>query len=141
GWSNLKQPERPKQAAFRDAILRSWVLRSSDGGRSWTKTEAFPAAEAGWSEYIPFGDIWVGADGALHVSCYQGEFKDPSQSTKTKGWKSSHLKSEDDGLTWSVVSVIGPSHNVTDLFYLGGKNWLAAARIDKMELIRSTDNG
>ncbi|WP_339682869.1 sialidase family protein [Gimesia maris] len=141
GWSNLKQPERPKQAAFRDAILRSWVLRSSDGGRSWTKSEDFPAAEAGWSEYIPFGDIWVGADGALHVSCYQGQFKDPSQSTKTKGWKSSHLKSKDDGRTWSVVSVIGPSHNETDLFYLGEKNWLAAARIDKMELIRSNDNG
>ncbi|HAW31180.1 MAG TPA: hypothetical protein DCY03_24240, partial [Planctomycetaceae bacterium] len=97
GWSNLKQPERPKQSAFRDAILKSWVLRSSDAGRSWQKTEEFPAAEAGWSELIPFGDIWAGADGALHVSCYQGQFKDPSQSTKTKGWKSSHLKSEDDG--------------------------------------------
>lgn len=141
GWSNLKHPERPKQAAFRDDILRSWVLRSSDGGRTWTKTEAFPPAEAGWSEYIPFGDIWVGADGALHVSCYQGEFKDPGQSTKTKGWKSSHLKSDDDGRTWSVVSVIGPAHNETDLFYLGEKSWLAAARIDKMELIRSNDNG
>ncbi|QDT91818.1 sialidase family protein [Gimesia algae] len=141
GWSNLKQPERPKQAAFRDAILRSWVLRSSDGGRSWTKSEDFPAAEAGWSELIPFGDIWVGADGALHVSCYQGQFKDPSQSTKTKGWKSSHLTSDDDGQTWSVVSVIGPAHNETDLFYLGDKRWLAAARIDKMELIRSNDNG
>ncbi|WP_299468802.1 sialidase family protein [uncultured Gimesia sp.] len=141
GWSNVKQPDRPKQSAFRDAILRSWVLRSSDGGRTWEKREAFPAPEAGWSEYIPFGDLWTGSDGALHVSCYQGEFQDPSQSTKTKGWRSSHLQSDDDGRTWKVVSVIGARHNETDLFPLGEKSWLAAARIDKMELIRSDDNG
>lgn len=141
GWSNLKQASRPKQAQFRDAILRSWVLRSADAGRTWEKRESFPAAQAGWSEYIPFGDIWTGTDGALHVSCYQGEFRDLTKSTKTKGWRSSHLRSDDDGWTWNVVSVIGPRHNETDIFPLGGKRWLAAARIDKMELVRSEDNG
>ena len=141
GWSNIKQSSRPKQSAFRDTILRSWVLRSADGGRTWKKREAFPAAQSGWSEYIPFGDIWAGADGALHVSCYQGEFSDPSKSTKTKGWRSSHLRSDDDGWTWKVISVIGPKHNETDLFPLGGKRWLAAARVDKMELVQSDDNG
>ncbi|QDT97221.1 sialidase family protein [Gimesia aquarii] len=141
GWSNIKQPSRPKQPAFRDSILSSWVMRSADGGRTWEKRDAFPTAQSGWSEYIPFGDIWAGADGALHVSCYQGEFRDASQSTKTKGWRSSHLRSDDDGRTWKVVSVIGSRHNETDLFPLGGKDWLAAARIDKVELIRSNDNG
>ncbi|MBN2293267.1 MAG: exo-alpha-sialidase [Pirellulales bacterium] len=141
GWTNVKQPGRPKQAPFRDDILRSWVLRSADGGRSWEKRDAFPATEPGWSEYIPFGDIWAGEDGALHVSCYQGEFKNPSQSTKTKGWRSWHFRSDDDGWTWKPVSIIGPRHNETDIFPLGGKSWLAAARIDKMELFRSDDNG
>ncbi len=141
GWTDVKQEIRPKQAAFRDAIIRSWVLRSSDAGRTWEKRDAFPAGESGWTEYIPFGDIWTGEDGALHVSCYQGEFKDPTKSTKTKGWRSSHLRSEDDGWTWKVVSIIGKRHNETGIFPLGGKSWLAAARIDKMELIRSDDNG
>ncbi|MCB1061842.1 MAG: exo-alpha-sialidase [Verrucomicrobiae bacterium] len=141
GWTNVKQPERPKQSAFRDDILRSWVLRSADGGRTWEKREAFPATEPGWSEHIPFGDIWAGDDGALHTSCYQGEFVDPAVSTKTKGWRSWHFKSEDDGWTWKPVSIIGPTHNETDLFYLGGKSWLAAARITTMELFRSDDNG
>lgn len=141
GWTNVKQPGRPKQPDFRDAILRSWVLRSADGGRTWEKREAFPSAEPGWSEHIPFGDIWVGDDGALHTSCYQGEFTDPSQSTKTKGWRSWHFRSADDGWTWEPVSLIGPRHNETDIFPLGGKSWLAAARIEKMELIRSDDNG
>ncbi|MCB1236647.1 MAG: exo-alpha-sialidase [Verrucomicrobiae bacterium] len=141
GWTDVKQDERPKQAPFRDNILRSWVSRSKDGGRTWEKRDAFPAAEGDWSEHIPFGDIWAGEDGALHTSCYQGEFVDPSKSTKTKGWRSWHFQSDDDGSTWRAVSIIGPKHNETDIFPLGGDKWLAAARIDAMELFRSDDNG
>lgn len=141
GWTNRKQPQRPKQGAFRDAVLRAWVLRSADGGRTWEKRDVFPEAQSGWMEYIPFGDIWLGEDGRLHASCYQGEFKDPSRSTSTKRWQSWHFRSDDDGWTWKAVSIIGPRHNETDIFPLGGKSWLAAARIDRMELIRSDDNG
>ena len=57
GWTNEKQADRPKQIPFRDAIVRSWVLRSSDGGRTWSKHEEFPEPETGWNEYVPFGDI------------------------------------------------------------------------------------
>ncbi len=141
GWSNQKQPQRPKQAAFRDDILRSWVLRSSDGGRTWEKRDAFPGVEGNWTEQIPFGDIWTGDDGALHTSVYQGEFTEPTKSTKIKGWRSWHFRSADDGWTWEAVSIIGPRHNETDIFPLGGQSWLAAARIDAMELFRSDDNG
>jgi hypothetical protein len=52
GWTNEKQPQRPKQAAFRDDILRSWVCRSSDGGRTWSVLKEFPAALPGWTEFI-----------------------------------------------------------------------------------------
>lgn len=141
GWTNVKQPERPKQSGFRDAILRAWVMRSADGGRTWKQREKFPAAEPGWSEQVPFGDIWAGEDGALHTSCYQGEFVDPTKSTRTKGWRSWHFRSDDDGWTWKAVSIIGARHNETDIFPLGGRRWLAAARIDRMELIRSDDDG
>ncbi len=141
GWTNVKQPQRPKQKPFRDDILRSWVLRSSDGGWTWEKRNDFPKAEAGWSEFIPFGDIWLGEDGALHTSCYQGEFAEPTQSTKTKGWRSWHFRSDDDGRTWTPESIIGPRHNETDIFPLGGSRWLAAARIDAVELFRSDDDG
>lgn len=141
GWTDEKQPERPKQRAFRDDILDVWTMRSSDGGRNWQKREDFPAAEAGWTEYIPFGDIWKGKKGVLHTSCYQGQYKDPTKSFKTKGWRSWHFTSEDDGKTWKRGSIIGQRHNETDIFPLGKGYWLAAARIDKMELIRSTDNG
>ena len=141
GWTNEKQPDRPKQLPFRDGVLRSWVLRSSDSGRTWEKLDDFPAPDAGWTEYIPFGDIWAGDDGALHTSCYHGHYKDPTQTYKTDTWRSWHFRSNDDGQTWKPVSIIGPSHNETNIFPLGGKSWLAAARITSMELVRSDDNG
>ncbi len=142
GWTNVKQPQRPKQAAFRDAVLRSWVLRSNDGGRTWSKSGAFPAtASAEWTEHIPFGDIWTAQDGTLRTSCYQGQLADPTQSSKTKGWRSWCCRSDDDGQTWQPQSIIGPTHNETDIFPLGGKSWLAAARTAQMDLFRSDDDG
>lgn len=141
GWTNKQQAERPKQAPFRDAVIRSWVLRSSDGGRTWVKRDDFPAAEGDWTEYIPFGDIWAGEDGALHTSCYQGHLAEPTKSSRMDGWRAWHFRSEDDGETWKPVSIIGPRHNETNIFPLGGRSWLAAARIERMELIRSDDHG
>lgn len=141
GWTNLKQPQRPKQADFRDDILSNWVCRSSDGGRTWTQIKSFPAPDAGWSEYIPFGDIKKGDDGALHVSCYGGEFTDPAKSSKTKNYRAWHFRSDDDGKTWKRTSVIGKTHNETTILHLGGKRWMAAAREAAMDLFVSEDDG
>ena len=142
GWTNVKQPQRPKQADFRDAVLRSWVLRSKDAGRTWSKSAAFPATESDeWTEHIPFGDIWTAQDGTLRTSCYQGQMTDPTKSSKTKGWRSWCFRSDDDGVTWKPQSIIGATHNETDIFPLGGKSWLAAARTTQMELFRSDDDG
>lgn len=142
GWTNVPQPPRPKQAAFRDAVLRTWIMRSKDAGRTWTKSDVFPSAESDqWTEYIPFGDIWTAQDGTLRTSCYQGQLTDPAKSSKTKGWRSWCFRSDDDGLTWKPQSIIGPTHNETDIFPLGGKSWLAAARTTQMELFRSDDDG
>jgi hypothetical protein len=141
GWTNVKQPERPKQAPFRDAVLSNWVMRSSDGGRTWTKSTAFPGTDDGWSHHIPFGDIWAGEDGALHTSCYRGKLTSPEKSFKIANYESWHFRSDDDGHAWKAVSIIGPKHNETNIFPLGGKRWMAAARIDAMELFTSDDNG
>ncbi len=141
GWTDEKQPQRPKQAGFRDDILRTWVCRSSDGGTTWSQIKDFPAPDAGWTHYVPFGDIKQGADGALHVSCYGGEFTDPTQSTKTRGYRSWHFRSDDDGRTWLRTAIIGKTSNETTLLHLGGKRWLAAARETAMDLFLSEDDG
>lgn len=127
GWTNEQQPQRPKQAPFRDAVLR-WICRSADGGRTWEKRTGFPSPRDGGGEYIPFGDIWAAEDGSLRASCYQGGHS----------WC---FRSDDDGGTWKPMAIIGPKHNETDLLPLGGKRWLAAARIDAVELFRSDDDG
>ena len=141
GWTNVKQPQRPKQPDFRDDILSTWVCRSTDGGKTWTQIKEFPAPDDGWSHYIPFGDIKQGEDGALHVSCYGGEFTDPSLSTKTKGYRSWHFRSDDDGASWQRTSVIHATGNETTVLHLGGKRWLAAARERAMDLFWSEDDG
>lgn len=141
GWTNEKRPQRPKQRAFRDDILRAWVCRSSDGGRTWSQIKEFPAPEAGWSEHIPFGDIFGAEDGSLRTSTYQGKFVDETKSTKIGSWRSWQLRSDDDGKTWQAANIIGPRHNETSLFHVGDKRWLAAARIDAVELFASDDDG
>jgi hypothetical protein len=141
GWTDVKQPQRPKQAAFRDDILRLWICRSTDGGRNWTQLKKFPAPDTGWSNYIPFGDIKQGDDGSLHVSCYGGEFIDPAKGTKTKGYRSWHFRSDDDGVTWKRTGIIHPTGNETTLLHLGGMRWMAAARETGMDIFISEDDG
>jgi sugar lactone lactonase YvrE len=141
GWTDHQQPGRPKQAPFRDAVLSNWILRSADGGRSWTRHENFPKPEPGWKEYIPFGDVWADAGGALHVSCYQSRLPDPQSGSKLRTFRSWHFRSDDDGRSWLAVSVIGERHNETQLFPLGSGRWLAAARIEAMDIFRSEDDG
>lgn len=141
GWTDVKQPQRPKQPVFRDDILSTWVCRSGDGGKTWTQIKDFPAPDEGWTNYIPFGDIKIGEDGALHVSCYGGEWTDPARSTKTKGYRSWHFRSEDDGKTWQRTGTIHKTGNETTLLHLGGRRWLAAARETGMDLFISEDDG
>lgn len=119
-------------------ILPVWVTRSSDQGRSWQLTKAFPDPEPGWTHFVPFGPILPGTDGRLHTTCYARGIKVP---TARHVW---HFTSADDGRTWQRGSLIGANHNETSIFHVGGKKWLAAARTNplyRVELFRSDDDG
>ncbi len=139
GFINVQQPGRPKQLPFRDRLLPAWVCRSSDGGRTWTQLKQFPAPPEGWNTFVPFGDIKIGEDGALHATCYTSNTA--KEKKENQAW---HFRSDDDGRTWKTTSVIGPRHNETSLFHLGGKRWLAAARTvdpQMIDLFQSADDG
>ncbi len=144
GFSNEQQPGRPKQAPFRDLKMSAWVCRSNDGGYTWVQNKEFPASNDGWTTPTPFGDIIVGADGALHASCYQGKDNQPSGPGVHRDFRVAHFRSDDDGRTWRMNSVISAQHNETSIFHLGGKKWMAAARQEDdraMDLFRSNDDG
>ncbi|MFA6543719.1 MAG: sialidase family protein [Limisphaerales bacterium] len=126
GWTNEQQPGRPKQKPFRDATLRPLVCRSSDGGHTWTRSKEFPVPET--NQFIPFGPIVAGEDGALHASCYANR----------SAW---HFRSHDDGRTWQPGAVIAAGYNETSLLHLGGKRWMGAARLNSTDLFRSDDDG
>jgi hypothetical protein len=148
GWS-LKPPATPGAPRDLIAILRPWVSRSSDGGRTWKVAKnAFPTAESMMTEFIPFGDILTGGDGSLRVLAY-------AQSQDKETNKVSMFSSNDDGRSWELMSFISDGHNVKDVvptghnetafLHLGDGQWIAAARRwragQAMDLFRSADDG
>lgn len=101
------------------------VVRSSDGGRTWSQVGRFPAAPEPLKAFVPFGNIERGDDGVLRVAAFSYARNLPPPRTDT-GYV---IASKDDGATWEIQSAIGnPEVNETDLFHAGGNRWLAAAR-------------
>lgn len=138
GWS-LKKDDQGRVMALVE-VLSPWICRSADGGRIWrVDKRSFPKAPLGQTQYIPFGDILPGADGALRVACYARDGK-----TKQDGvWM---FRSQDDGRTWTMLSLISDANNETAIFHLGAGKWLAAARSlgktkQRLDLFRSVDDG
>ncbi len=122
-------------------VIRAWVCRSSDGGRTWTRSHDFPKppdSPAGKNnEFMPFGNIRAAEDGSLCAPVYlrRGDLRE-----------SYLLRSRDDGHTWGEVVSLNPKGNETDILHLGGASWLAVSREFKekrdvhLELFASTDD-
>lgn len=147
GWS-LKPVSNIGVPRTLGAVLRPWVSRSSDGGRSWSvEKDVFPLAEFEMTEFIPFGDILSGKDKTLRVLAY-------AQSLDKKTNKVSMFRSGNDGRSWELMSFISDGYNATEFsnghnetafLHLGGGKWIAAARRWKagqsLDLFRSNDDG
>ena len=135
GWSDRKAPgsETPHSQAH---ILRPWVCRSLDGGRSWERSEtiAFPSVTG---PLVPFGDIVRVPDGTLAASFYGG--RENKQSDVYL------FRSRDDGRTWGEPTLIAADdYNETALLCLEHGRWLAACRTQRdahLALFTSTDSG
>lgn len=145
GWQ-LKKPTKPGEGYNGpDYQLPVAVSRSSDGGYTWSiEKEPFPAAEPGMTNLSPFGDIFYGADGSLRVSA-ASQFKDRRDHKGRPYHRVYMLRSDDDGHSWKVMSMISERHTETFLFHVGNGKWLAVARQSelgrKLDLFRSEDDG
>ncbi len=130
GWSN-RYPPGKSGAPFRESILKPWVCRSSDGGRTWDiDKKSAPDKTPDGNPGVPFGDIIEGHDGGLRVAMY----------TRNRGYV---YCSRDDGKTWAEPVVIDPGHKRHEpaLIHLGSGNWLVAGRLDGLNLYAATDDG
>lgn len=135
GWSLKRDGD---QFALGE-VLPFWACRSVDASKWSVQEDASPQPPPSTGPYIPFGDIFVAADGSLRTSCYA--IVPASEDNKAKRPMRSWIMRSEDGNRWTLGAVIGPVHNETSLFYLGGEKWLAAARREYVELFRSDDDG
>ena len=121
GWAD-RSPKGQLSGPHR-RVLRPWVCRSSDGGRTWSVSKQFPAPPEEsigiGNEFIPFGNIRAAEDGSLCATVYL---------TKNHSRDCYLLRSRDDGRTWGGRAPLNLDGNETDILHLGGGRWLAASR-------------
>ncbi len=123
GWDNRLKPFELPYNSFEGAnILRAWVCRSSDQGKTWQRVGELPDSP-GTASWIPFGDVVIADDGTLRVTAYTRIDGDEHSDVS-----SYMLISEDDGNTWRVGARISGYGNETALLSLSKGRWLAAAR-------------
>ena len=104
---------------FRERILPTLVARSSDGGRSWSRSSAVQLPQE-VDFLIPFGDIVQGEGKLLAASFYH----------EIPGTANAYLLfSRDDGRSWGEAVKLAPhDYNETALLRLRPDRWLAASR-------------
>ncbi len=141
GWS-LKSEEKSVTGLEVDQILRPWVSRSSDGGRTWhIDRESFPEFSPAGGFQIPFGPIQAGANGEMLVPVYDNIRNQGTGKTK---WTSVYVyRSRDNGRTWGEPVPLDPtaSYNETALLHVRDGRWLAFARSTQLFEYESRDNG
>lgn len=141
GWSN-RPPVGTVRSPHDGVVLRAWVSRSTDGGRTWQiHKNSFPEAmKPEWGNPIPFGSVQVAQNGDVCVAGYAGG-ADPRAVPNS----SCFYRSSDQGKTWDKGVIIGAEdYNETAPLHLGGGQWLAAVRtrrVMEMHLFTSSDDG
>jgi hypothetical protein len=123
---------------FRGKILKPWVNRSTDGGKTWQRSEAIKLP-AGVDYLIPFGDV-IPISGKLLAAPFYHEqitFGVPRDPKVERVGSSYLLFSKDDGVTWGDAVVIGPNdYNETAVLRLGADpGWL---RLGPLAMVIST---
>jgi hypothetical protein len=154
GWSHRNPPPpegKPTPAPTHLPPLPIWVCRSADYGKTWTHAEGVELPSTSRlatghklsDRLVPFGNIIRIGDGKLGACLYAFDQSE-------KDCASCFFTSADDGVSWSIASVIGTGLNETTPLRLTNGDLLACARTIwvkqpphemRLELFRSRDNG
>lgn len=119
-----------------------YIVRSYDGGRTWTKPERSEAIHAFYNDQgavSPFGKIVQLPDGTVLMSVYF-EFHDE------RGFQTYLFRSRDNGRTWDDPTLVGKGVNETAILALREGTLLAAMRSGKdqgeaLSITMSRDQG
>jgi Neuraminidase (sialidase) len=120
-----------------------WVMRSKDGGKTWTKPEKSQATDTqvkGHSAISAYGKIIQLKDGTALMTVY---YEIPDGPDKAR-FESYVFRSKDGGKTWGEASLILKDGNETSLAVLPDGSVLAAVRTSNagyLNVLRSTDGG
>jgi hypothetical protein len=111
------------------------IYRSSDKGLTFTQVAVITPG-SGYSYWYPYGH-WRKKGSVIYAPIYR-------MVTATSVVRSEVWKTEDEGETWSFVSLLGSNYNETSIINTSGTNWLAVARAmpdsNAMAWFTSTDD-
>lgn len=142
-YRTTRYDENGKYNPSLDKPVNTWVTRSSDGGKTWTKPTEIDVSDIGWAS--PFGRMITRPDGVMFANFYGGAVKTSGQAAPKSSF--SYLyRSTDQGQTWKRYSTISPpGFDETGLIVLPSGRWLAGLRSSgksaNLSISHSDDNG
>ncbi|MBL4576700.1 MAG: exo-alpha-sialidase [Opitutaceae bacterium] len=146
GWSNRNEVGNYSNA-HQGKVLTPWVCRSSDGGKTWERSETMDPLPGDYA-LIPFGDIVQQTDGNLGVCIYSSRFTADGAAKsdhETREDSSHYFVSSDDGKSWNHKATIqdGNANETTPLVLSSGQLFAAARTREgqRLELFSSDDQG
>ena len=142
-YRTTRYDENGKYNSSLDKPVNTWVTRSSDDGKNWSKPTQIDVSDIGWAS--PFGRIITRSDGTMFANFYGGAIKTANQAAPKSSF--SYLyRSTDQGRTWKRYATISPpGFDETGLIVLPSGRWLAGLRSSgksaHLALSHSDDDG
>ncbi|MAG36216.1 MAG: hypothetical protein CL878_08225 [Dehalococcoidia bacterium] len=121
GW-HISQPHPIRT----DNLINPTVFRSADSGHTWEESDTV-TRPPGSGNFVAFGNVRVGQDGALYVPAYDCRM---SSTERTSRLSSSYVfRSDDNGHHWGDATLIGQDgFTETDILQTAEGHWLATCR-------------
>ncbi len=140
-YNNFDDQGRPYRPLRPDKVS-TWVVRSADGGRTWSESIPIDVSEIQWAS--PYGRIVTLPNGHMLMGLYGGSSQEAGQSSRAGPQVGYVYWSADGGLTWKRLATLGPRCAEPALVWLPSGKLLAAVRTSDsggVALLESDDEG
>lgn len=142
-WRTATYDENGRYNPSLDKPRNTWVARSSDGGKNWSKATELDVGDIGWGS--PYGKMVTLSDGKMLMAVYGGPVQHDGKKRTKREDHSYVYRSTDHGKTWRRIGECSGKMqlNETSLLRLPSGKLLAAmrARAGGVWLGESSDGG